>query len=109
MATQIPTVEDLQKMFKELGSKIAEVKQEINEMNSQKSTIGYWSTKKVCEDTGVPSSTLHSWKDKGWLKKGEDYRQVGKKYMWSVKGIKRLIESDKVNELGGDLSKSLAS
>jgi hypothetical protein len=109
MATQIPTVDDLQKMFKELNSSIIEVKKEISEMNAQKATIGYWSTKKVCEDTGVPSSTLHSWKNKGWLKKGDDYRQVGKKYMWNVNSIKKLIESDRIEENDDDLSTPLAS
>ena len=90
MAVNIPTLEDIKALFEQLTGELEAIRVRID--SGEKETIGFWNTKKVNKETGIPPSTLHSWRRNGWLKKGDDFSLMSNRYMWKVTSIRKLIE-----------------
>lgn len=93
MAVNIATFEDIKALFDQLTEELASIRMRIEE--GEKETIGFWNTKKVNKETGIPTSTLHLWRRNGWLKEGKDYTLMSSRYMWRVASIRELIEKGK--------------
>jgi len=90
MAAHIPTFEDIKALFDQLSSELHSIKVQIKD--SDKETVGFWNTKKLNEETGIPASTLHLWRKNGWLKEGKDYSLMSGRYLWKITSIRKLIE-----------------
>lgn len=90
MAVNIATLEDIKALFDQLAEELTSIRMRIEE--GEKETIGFWNTKKVNKETGIPISTLHLWRRNGWLKEGKDYTLMSGRYMWRVTSIRKLIE-----------------
>jgi len=97
----IPTNEEMERMFKELKIAILESQEKLKP--EPVLSVGWQDTKKICEDTGLDKNTLYLYRDRDWLKLKEDYFQVGKKYFWRVKSIRALLSGQKdVSKKSGD-------
>ena len=90
MGANIATFEDIKALFDKLTEELTSIRRRIEE--GEKETIGFWNTKKVNKETGIPASTLHLWRKNGWLKEGEDYSLMSSRYMWKVASIRKLLE-----------------
>lgn len=93
MAVTIATLEDLKALFDQLTEELVSIRRRIEE--GEKETIGFWNTKKLHNETGIPTSTLHLWRKNGWLKEGKDYTLMSGRYLWRVASIRELIEKGK--------------
>jgi len=90
MAANIPTLEDITTLFEQLTGELKAIRVQI--ADSEKETVGFWNTKKLHKETGIPASTLHLWRKNGWLKEGKDYSLMSGRYLWKIASIRGLIE-----------------
>lgn len=86
----LATFEDIKALFEQLSNELKAIKVQIED--SERETVGFWNTKKVNKETGIPASTLHLWRKNGWLKEGKDYSLMSSRYMWKVASIRKLLE-----------------
>jgi len=89
----MPSLEDLEKMFEELKVMILESQEKLKPPTAL--SVGWQDTNKVCEDTGLDRSTLFLYKEREWLKPDEDYYQLGRKYFWRVESLRNLLSGQK--------------
>ena len=97
----IPTNEEMEKMFEELKAVILESQEKLKPTPTL--SVGWQDTNKICEDTGIDRSTLFLYKEREWLRPDEDYFQLGRKYYWRVESIRALLSGKKdVSKKSGD-------
>lgn len=95
MAVNIATIEDLQGMFDEVKIMIRETQKNTSQGRKTSVSVGWQDTNKICEETGIDRSTLFLYKEREWLKREEDYNQLGRKYYWRVESVRNLLSGQK--------------